>query len=140
AVPGTARDMETLLRDALDVLEIPGERDVARFVARVSLPERRFHRVYIETTAGPRLADRLVKISAICARLVPAYLRTGRRLNATLSHGAIAIAAVGGVPHFIVQSSYPRATCDPAEIRRSVSELARRADEVERSLSGADVY
>lgn len=138
AVPGTARDMETLLRDALEVLDVSWERVDEGYVATVPLAGGRSHRILIEATNEPRLADRLVRIFAICAPLETAYLQTALELNARLAHGAVAIASVGGAPHFIVQNCYPRATCDPEEIRHSVTELARLADQLERDLTGVD--
>jgi serine/threonine-protein kinase len=59
-------------------------------------------------------------------------------LNAVMPHGAIAIEPVDGQPHFVMAHAYPRATCDPDEIRRSVLAIARHADEVERLLTSED--
>ena len=43
-----------------------------------------------------------------------------------------------GIPYFVVIDTYPRATCDSEEIRRSVLEIVWLADEVERLLTGHD--
>ena len=55
-----------------------------------------------------------------------------------MRHGAIAIRNVDGVASFVVIDTYPRATVDPEEIRKSVWEVARRADAIEKRLTGED--
>ncbi|HAB12867.1 MAG TPA: serine/threonine protein kinase, partial [Planctomycetaceae bacterium] len=53
---------------------------------------------------------------------------------------SIAIRSIDGTPHFVVIDTYPRATVDAEELRRSVHEVARQADRVERELTGADIH
>ena len=41
---------------------------------------------------------------------------------------------------FVVINAYPRSTVAPEEIRRSVIDIAAQADEVERQLTGQDLF
>ena len=66
------------------------------------------------------------------------YFRRALELNAGIPHGSLAIQNLGGQPHFVMLDTYPRASCDSHEIRRSVLAIARWADQVEKALTGAD--
>jgi serine/threonine-protein kinase len=37
-------------------------------------------------------------------------------------------------------NAYPRATVDPEELRRSILQIAHHADDIERRLTGLDIY
>jgi tRNA A-37 threonylcarbamoyl transferase component Bud32 len=138
AVYGNVRSTESLVREALDGLDLEWEGDGERFVATVPLHDGRHQRVIIEATRGPRLAERLVKIYSVCAPRCEEYYRRALELNAEMPHGAIALENIHGRPHFVMANTYPRATCDPEEIRRSVLAIAQHADEVEQMLTGED--
>ena len=95
--------------------------------------------VLIEPSAHA-VADRLLLIFSQCGDVRPEYYERGLRLNAQMAHGGLAIREVDGVPQFVMIDTYPRATVDAEEIRRSVLELASQADAVEKVLSGVDRY
>ena len=76
----------------------------------------------------------------MCGPTSASYYERALHLNAVMSHGAIGIETVSGIPHFVMVNSYPRATCDPHEIRTSVAEVAKYADQVERLLTGEDYF
>jgi len=40
----------------------------------------------------------------------------------------------------VMSNSFPRTTCDPEEIRSSIQEIARWADQVEAALATTDQY
>jgi hypothetical protein len=61
------------------------------------------------------------------------------RLNSEILHGALAIAEIDGEAKFLMVDNYPRSTVDPEEIRRSVLEVAHRADAIEKLLTGLDL-
>jgi hypothetical protein len=69
---------------------------------------------------------------------MPAYFETALRLNSEILHGALAIRQIAGESLFVVLDNYPRSTIDPEEIRRSVLEVAHRADAIEKLLTGGD--
>jgi hypothetical protein len=65
-------------------------------------------------------------------------MRRALELNGRVPHGSIAIEQCEGVDYFVMGNAYPRASCDPEEIRQSVLVIARHADAVELALTGAD--
>jgi serine/threonine-protein kinase len=151
AILGHARDIESLLHEALDAMptiswcrengggaaDDPGA--APRYVARVELNDDRTQRVYIETTshAGP---DRLLCIYSVCGRATEGLYAEALRLNSTIVHGALAIRELEGMPCFVMLNNYPRSTVDAEEIRRSVLDAALHADALERRLSDRDEH
>jgi eukaryotic-like serine/threonine-protein kinase len=83
-------------------------------------------------------ADRTLRISSVCCSALSVYFEPALRLNSEILHGALAIAEIDGEDHFVMVDNYPRATVDPEEIRRSVLEVAHRADSIEKLLTGLD--
>ena len=86
---------------------------------------------------GPA-AERLLLIYSTCSHVEPAYYEHALRLNSEMPHGSVAIRNIDGVPKFVVIDTYPRSTVDAEEIRRSVHEVACRADAIEKLLTGLD--
>ncbi len=82
--------------------------------------------------------ERLVLIYSICCPADPEYYEEALRLNSEVSHGALAIREIDGKECFVMIDTFPRSTVDPEEIRRSVLEIAFRADSVEKLLTGLD--
>ena len=60
------------------------------------------------------------------------------KLNSEIPHGAVAIREIDGESKFVMIDTYPRGTVDVEEIRRSVLEVAHRADAIEKLLTGLD--
>jgi len=84
-------------------------------------------------------AERLLVISSTCCDAQPEFFEQALRLNSEMPHGSIAIQDDGGRPQFMVHDTYPRATVDAEEIRKSVLEVAARADAIEHLLTGHDL-
>ena len=140
SILGNLRDMDSLVSQVLDGLQCEWKREKGHFSAMVKLPEGRSQRVYVEVGPGEPRLGKLVRIYSICAPLNEGYYRRALELNADLPHGCIAIQDLDGKPHYIMVDTYPQATCDPEEIRRSVLALARWSDDVERVLTQRDRY
>lgn len=140
AVYGGMRSLESLLTEALadERLQIAGSGE--RFSVRVELPGSRWQTVQIQSCASPIVAERVVRIYSICGPASESYYRRALELNATIPHGSIAIESIDGVSHFVMANSYPRATCDPEEIRRSVLTIAHHSDAIEQALTQRDVF
>jgi eukaryotic-like serine/threonine-protein kinase len=140
AVAGDLPDVESLLEIAFR-----GQKNVAwtrngeDFRIEVRLPEGRHQIVYIEPSEHA-VADRLLILSSYCGDARPEFFERGLKLNAEMAHGGLAIREIGGSPQFVMIDTYPRATIDAEEIRRSVLELASKADTVEKLLSPTDEY
>jgi serine/threonine-protein kinase len=144
ALYGNLRSLASLLREAFggqgggsgSGMRWSGKGN--RYSVKVDLPSGRSQRVDVESSESGRIVDRLVRIVSVCAPLKESYLRRALELNAEVPHGSIAIQEFEGVPHFVMVNSYPRGSCDAVEIRKSVLEIARWADHVEKTLTGAD--
>jgi serine/threonine-protein kinase len=136
AVLGGARDIETLLHEALDDLPtIAWRAEGPRYVATVELADDRRQQVFIEATNGE---DRLLTIYSVCGPADPQYCAEALRRNASIIHGALAIREIEGAPHYVMVNNYPRATVDAEEIRQSVLDAALHADALERRLTESD--
>ncbi|MHC4878766.1 MAG: type III secretion system chaperone family protein [Planctomycetota bacterium] len=75
---------------------------------------------------------------SVCCHAEPEYYEQALRLNSAMLHGSLALREIDGQPHFVIVDTYPRATVDPDEIRRTVLEVAHHADKVEHQLTGLD--
>ena len=129
-----------LVDAALRDLIVTREDDAQRISVCVPQSGGRSQRVCIEECADPVGRERVVKICSVCGPAHPDYYRRALEMNARLCHGSLAIEQIGGEPYFVMVNSFPRATCDPEEIRRSIQEIARWADEVEGKLTASDQY
>ncbi|MBI3862102.1 MAG: protein kinase [Planctomycetia bacterium] len=139
AILGHARDLDTLLGQAFrDDPRVSWAREGGqRFRLNVHLPGNRRQAVYVEPSAHGS-AERLLLIYSTCCAAQPAYYETALKLNAEMPHGSVAIREIGGQSKFVVLDTYPRATVDAEEIRRSSHEVASRADAIEKLLTGLD--
>ncbi|MBC8354865.1 MAG: protein kinase [Planctomycetes bacterium] len=137
---GSLRPLRSLLQDAFqeETVEITELDD--RFAVRVSLPSGRDQSVQVEIGCDAETGESIVRTFSVCGRATDRYYETALQLNSTISHGSVAIQTLGGELHFVMVNAYPRATCDPEEIRKSVLEIAKHSDEVEHLLSGEDRY
>jgi hypothetical protein len=138
AAYGGLRAIETLIDEAFQQSGIRWHRSGERFVAYVPLPSGRAQNVFIEDVRGARASEQMVKIYSVCAPADAGYYERALKLNARVPYGAIALDRVDGRAHFVMVNTYPRATCDPEEIRRSVLAIAEHADKVEERLTGED--
>ncbi|MEO1999119.1 MAG: protein kinase, partial [Planctomycetaceae bacterium] len=138
AVLGQVRDVESLLTEAFrDCHHIEWWRKDRQYRMRVKLPDGRSQHVVVEPSEH-KTSERLLLIYSVCCAADSKFYEDALRLNSQISHGALAIREINGVINFVMVDTYPRATVDVDEIRRSVLEVAIRADEVERQLTGVD--
>ncbi len=138
AVLGQVRDTESLLAEAFcDVDNVHWQRADQRYRLNFSLPDGRRQKIFIEPSDHSG-TGKLLLIYSICCDSQPEYYEEALKLNSEMPHGGIAIREIEGESKFIVVDTYPRATVDSEEIRRSVWEIAYRADAVEKLLTGQD--
>jgi serine/threonine-protein kinase len=140
AILRAMRNIEALVDDAVRGLGFECQFDGTRVSVRVPQPGNRWQWVYVEDCTAQLANERVVKIYSVCCPAQETYFRHALELNATVSYGSLAIDDVNGKPCFVMVNTYPRSTCDPGEVRRSVLDVARWADEVERVLTGKDQY
>jgi serine/threonine-protein kinase len=140
AVAGGSRDVETLLRLAFgEARHVQWNRTGSRYLIEVWLAEGRRQRVFLEPNSVAA-GEHLLTIYSPCCPVETGFCIEALRLNAEIAHGALAIRSFEGQDMFCMLDNYPRATADPEEIRRSVLEVAHRADAVERLLTGLDLH
>lgn len=140
AVLGQTRDLHTLLHEAFDnERDVHWRQDGKQYVVDVKLPDNRTQQVFI-SHSDHRFHDRLLQIYSVCCPAEDHYFPAALRLNAMLSHGALALRDFEGEEHFVISNAYPRSTVDGEEIRRSVLEIASHADAVELLLTGQDLH
>lgn len=140
AVLGELQDVDWLLREAFGKdPNVKWEVENGCYRIRVTLSDGRQQLVCVESSKHVA-SDRLLLIYSVCCPSDPAYYEYALRLNSEISHGGLAIRTVNGRDHFVILDSYPRSTVDVEEIRRSVREMARRGDAVEKLLTGHDMH
>ena len=138
AVAGQVRDLDSLLREGLgEEKGTSWSRHGNRYHVTITLPDGRRQSLVVEPS-DHRGTERLLLIYSVCCPATPEFYEEALRINSDVPHGGLAIRDVDGTPHFVMVDTYPRATVDPEEIRRSILEIAVRADDVERELTGED--
>ncbi len=139
AVLGQAEDIESLLQKAFaNHPEIRWQRKNERYQIDLKFSGGRHQTVFVEPSEHAA-ADRLLRITSVCCPALSVYFEPALRLNAEILHGALAIAEIEGEAVFVMVDNYPLSTVDPEEIRRSVLEVAHRADAIEKLLTGLDL-
>lgn len=139
AVLGQAEDIESLLQKAFaNQPEIRWDREGERYRINLNFSGGRHQTVFVEPSEHAA-ADRLLRITSVCCPALSVYFEPALRLNSEILHGALAIAEIDHETVFVMLDNYPLATVDPEEIRRSVLEVAHRADAIEKLLTGLDL-
>ncbi|MCA9056987.1 MAG: serine/threonine protein kinase [Planctomycetaceae bacterium] len=140
AVLGSVRDLDVLVYEAFHGFpNIVTTAEHRRYTVEVMLRGSRRQTVLIENSHHSA-DDRLLLIYSVCCPADPAFYEEALRLNARIDHGGISIRDIDGVPHFVMIDTYPRATVNGEEIRRSVLEVAANADQIENHLTGRDIH
>lgn len=139
AVTGHFRDIESLLTEAFqDAREtISWTRRGSRYRILLDLPDGRRQTVFVEPS-DDTTADQLLLMYSVCCDANPEYFEQALRLNSEVPHGSLALRDIDGATKFVMVDTYPRATVDVEEVRRSLLEVAFRADAVEKLLTGFD--
>lgn len=138
ATLGQVEDTESLVREAFrDDPRVTWTHEGERYRLQVQLPGGRGQTLFVEPS-NHAVAERLLLIYSTCCPAEPSYYETALRLNSEMPHGSIAIREIDGRPLFVVLDTYPRATVDAEEIRRSTHAVASRADAIEKLLTGLD--
>ncbi|MBM4077911.1 MAG: serine/threonine protein kinase, partial [Planctomycetes bacterium] len=138
AVLGETEDIETLLHKA--ITPQPGvtwSRQGERYRVQLEFTGGRRQTVFVEPSLHAAI-DRSLRISSVCCPAKAMYFESALRLNSEILHGALAIAEIEGESFFVMVDNYPRTTVDAEEIRRSVLDVAHRADAIEKLLTGQD--
>ncbi len=140
AVLGQTRDIESLLNDAFSGdPSIEWTRSDNRYRLKLQLPDGRRQTVFVEPS-DHSADERLLLIYSTCCPADATFFEAALRLNSVIPHGGLALREIDGREMFVMVDTYPRSTVDVEEIRRSILEVASRADAVEQRLTGEDRY
>ncbi len=132
------RSLQSLVTEAVGDLDVTCAIEGPRAMISVPQPRGRSQRVVVEDCTASVGSEDVIKIYSVCCAAAESYYRRALELNATISHGSLAIEEVNDQACFVMVNTYPRSTCDPEEVRHSVLDIARWADEVENVLTGED--
>jgi serine/threonine-protein kinase len=108
------------------------------FQVHIQLRDERGQTVFIENSEHAP-GERLLLIYSLCCEARPSFFEEALRMNAIVQYGGISIRDLDGKPWFVMVDTYPRTSVSGEEIRRSVIELASRADSIENRLTGRDI-
>lgn len=140
AIWGQVQDIDSLLKDAfLDYGGISWSRNLSRYEVQIEFPDGRKQKVFMENS-DHGATERLLLIYSLCCEAQPEYYENALRLNAEMAHGGLAIRTFEGRDMFCVIDTFPRASVDALDVRRSVLEVGYRADSVEKLLTGEDQH
>jgi serine/threonine-protein kinase len=136
---GSMRSLDLLVEEALEgeAVEVRGSGD--RIEVRVALPNGRSQKVIVELLR-PQTDVELVRIYSICGIAVSHEYERALEMNAVIPHGALALEEINDEPHFVAVDTYPRSTCDPLEVKKSVLTIAENADRLESQLHQEDRF
>ena len=138
AVLGNTRDLDSLLREAFgDDPSVGWTREDLRYRVDHQLPDGRRQTVFVEPSEH-NADQRLLMSYSVCCPADPNFYEAALRLNSEVPHGSLAIREINGEEVFVMVDTYPRATVDVEEIRRSILEVSTRADDIEKRLTGED--
>lgn len=140
SILGQLRDVESILKEALEHdPSVSWLRCDDKYRLVVRLADGRKQNVFVESS-DHRSDQQLLLIYSICCPAQNSFYEQALRMNAMLSHGALTIREIDGVPHFVMINTYPRGTADPEEVRKSVLEISEYSDRVEKMLTGVDFH
>lgn len=140
AILGQVRDVDTLMHEAFaHEPQVEWERSGDRLQVHVTLADGRSQTVHLEASRH-EITNRLLQIYSLCCPAQERFYEQALRLNSSMPHGAIALREVNGSDYFVSLNNYPLGTVDAEEIRKSVLELATRADAIEWHLTGEDYH
>lgn len=140
AVYGSLRTLHSLIEESLrdTAIEIAGTGN--RYELVVPLKCGRKQRVIVQVCDSAAIAEQVVRVYSICGPADEKHYRRALELNPHFPHGAIGLENIDGRSYFVMTNAFPRATCDPEELRHSILGIAQRADDVERCITGNDLH
>ncbi len=143
AAPSTI-DQETGLEAVVQAAAADDDVDIITtkwgWLLTVSLPNGRSQKVSVVTTSSDRDGDQLLVMFTQCGPADPARYEWALKQNMKIPYGSLGIREIDGNKVFVMVDTQLGRTAQADEIRKSVSELAQRADRMEEALTGADEY
>ncbi len=133
------RTAENLIEAALKEEGLGYDKDRDRYVIRVGLETGRTQVVFVEPRLDTTFRRRVISVSSICCPASDGFYEQALELNRSIPRGAIALDHIAGKRQFVVADSLHQATCEPEDIRQSISSVAQHADQIEMLLTNRDL-
>jgi hypothetical protein len=134
-------ETEKLLERVVSGAGFEHRRTRAGHVVVVPLADDRRQKVHVLFAGRDDEGHDVVSFLSICGPADDRRAMTLLRFNSKLTYAAFAVRSIKGEDYFVVTANQLAATADAEEIRKTLSEVAKRADAVEKKLSsGKDVY
>lgn len=140
AAYGSLRSLQGLLEESLRKSPVTMSGEDNRFEIQVQLKDARHQRVVVEVCDSVAVAEQMIRVFSVCGPADPRHYRRALELNPRFPYGALGLEDLRGTSYFVMTNAFPRASCDPDELRHCVIGIAQRADEVERCLTGRDAH
>ena len=104
----------------------------------VSLKGGRSQKVNVAMSSSDSEGEQLIVIYTQCGPAEPKRYEWALKQNLRMPYGSIGVRESKGKPVFVMVDTHLARTAQADEVRKSVMELAKRADAMEKVLTGAD--
>lgn len=129
---------ETLMKRAAQGTSMTVSGSGDRYEVTVSLRSGRQQSIAVVFGQNDPEGDELIVVYSDCGAASSQYYEAVLRKNMKVPYGAYGIAEVGGEPHFVMADTLLRADAGDAALRKSIQNVARRADAVEKVVQKED--
>ena len=130
---------ESFMEKVIEGTQIKMTNEGNRFLLRVPTTAARAQNVSVYFGARDKDGTGFIAVYTQCGKASPKYYEWALRQNAKLPLGGIALRNIHGEPWFVMINKHLARTADVDELRETVLELARKADAMEKALTGTDV-
>ena len=139
APSGPRVDVQALMTDALAGTKITTKKRGLRYKLTVPLPGGRSQKVAVSFDGRDDDGSHLIVIHSICGPAAAKRYKRALEMNMKLPYGALAIAKVERKDHFVLVNTQLARTAQALELRKSILLLAKKADAIEKRMTGQDV-
>jgi len=130
---------KTFMQKVVEGTRIDMAAEAGKFQLRVPTTPGRGQTVTVYFGARDRDGTGFIAIYTECGKADLKHYEWALRQNAKLSSGAIALREKDGTPWFVMINKHLARTADVDELRETILELAKKADAIEKALSGTDI-
>ncbi len=129
---------DVLIQQVVTDTEIDVSTTRSGWLLTVPLKGGRSQKVSVATSSSDSEGEQIIVIYTQCGPADPKRYEWALKQNLRMPYGAISIREIKDKPMFVMVDTQLARTAQADEIRKSVLELAKRADAIEKMLTGAD--
>ncbi len=130
---------DVLMQQVVTGTEIDVSTTRSGWLLTVPLKGGRSQKVNVTTTSSDAEGEQIIVIYTKCGPADPKRYEWALKQNLCMPYGAIGVREIKDKPMFVMVDTQLARTAQADEIRKSVLELAKRGDAVEKMLTGADI-